>query len=230
MLLFGMLVNSCKHILIGDLKVAMRRPGRWLVPLTFFVLTVAVFPLGSAVQNTQLTIFAPAAIWVCALLALMLAQDSLFRDDFVEGNLDLLLLTSQPLAILVLVKTMAQWLLTGLPAALLAPGLGVMLGLESDIALLLGLTLLLGTPTIGLLGACGAALTVGLRSGGSLLVLLVLPLSVPVLIFATATVRTAAGELPFSQHLLLLASLLVAAIGLLPAVIASGLKIAGSST
>ena len=162
---------------------------------------------------------------MAALLATMLSLERLFRDDFDDGSLEQLLLSPHPLALLVLAKALAHWLLTGLPLLIASPLLGVLLGLPAQALGVLALSLLLGTPSLSLIGAIGVALTVGLSRGGVLLALLLLPLYVPVLIFATAAVAAAAQGLPATGQLLLLAALLAAAVTLAPLATAAGLRI-----
>src|SRR5690606_33916128 len=157
-------------------------------PLVFFLIVITFIPLGVSPESNTLALLAPGLLWVIALLASLLSLDSLFRSDFEDGTLEQLLVSPQPLAWMVLAKVLAHWLMTGLPLALLAPLLGVMLALPAEGYLPLVLSLLLGSGSLSLIGAIGAALTVALRKGGLLLSLIVMPLYVPVLIFGSGAV------------------------------------------
>lgn len=208
-----------------DLTLAMRHRGEMANPLLFLVLVVSLFPLGIGPEPELLRRLAPGLIWVAALLAAMLSLEGIFRSDFEDGTLEQLVLSSHPMSVLVLAKVLAHWLVTGLPLLIVAPGLGIMLGLEGAALGVLMLTILLGTPILSLIGAIGVALTVGLRRGGVLLSLLILPLYVPVLIFASSAVETAAAGLGWEAQLWILGSLLVLALALSPAATAAALRI-----
>ncbi len=210
-----------------DLRLAAQHPFQWLMPLGFFILAAMILPLGVGTDQNLLQSFAPGALWLCALLAALLAQEGMFRTDYEDGTLDLLLISPCPLPLLIASRVFVQWLVTGLPAVVIAPLLAHSYGLSWTSGWILAITLLLGTPLISLLGAVGASLVVGLNRGGMLITLLVLPLCVPVLIFATAAVRATAGGLPVSGHLLLLAAMLVLAATLAPLACAAGLRASG---
>jgi heme exporter protein B len=212
-------------VLKRDLTLAYRHRSELANPLLFFVIVVSLFPLGVSPESKILQTLAPGVIWVAALLAAMLSLDSLFRSDFADGALEQMVLTAHPVSVLVLAKVLAHWLVTGLPLIVLAPLLGVLLFLPADAMLTLIYTLLLGTPVLSLIGAIGVALTVGLRRGGILLSLLVLPLYIPVLIFAANAVNVAADGLSVSGQLYFLAALLVLAITLAPLAVAAALRI-----
>ena len=212
-------------LLKRDLTLAYRNRSGLANPLLFFIIVVSLFPLGVSPESKVLEIIAPGVIWVAALLAAMLSLDSLFRSDFEDGALEQLVLTAHPVAILVLAKVLAHWLITGVPLIILAPLLGVLLFLPSEAMPTLIFTLLLGTPILSLIGAIGVALTVGLRRGGILLSLLVLPLYIPVLIFASNAVNVAADGLPVVGQLYFLAALLVLALTLAPLAVAAALRI-----
>jgi len=167
----------------------------------------------------------PGVIWVAALLAALLSLEGIFRSDFEDGTLEQFLLSSHPVSVLVLAKVLAHWLITGLPLLVISPLLGVLLGLPGDAIMILLVTLMLGTPVLSLIGAVGVALTVGLRKGGMILSLLVLPLYVPLLIFAANAVDTAAAGLPVTAHLSLISALLVLALSLSPLATAAALRI-----
>jgi heme exporter protein B len=212
-------------LLKRDLTLAMRRRAEMVNPLLFFILVTSLFPLGVGANPNLLQAIGPGVIWVAALLAALLSLDGIFRSDFEDGTLEQFLLSSHPVSILVLAKVLAHWLITGLPLLLVSPLLGVLLGLSGDAIRVMMITLLLGTPVLSLLGAVGVALTVGLRKGGMILSLLVLPLYVPLLIFAAAAVDTAAAGLPVTAHLLFITALLILALSLSPPATAAALRI-----
>lgn len=212
-------------LLRRDLLLAYRHRGELANPLVFFVMVVTMFPLALGSDSALLQKLAPGAIWVAALLAAMLSLDSLFRSDFEDGSLEQIVLSPQPLAVLVLAKVLAHWLVTGLPLLLLAPVLGLLLQLPGQATGTLMLTLLLGTPALSLIGAIGVALTVGLRRGGLLLSLLVLPLYVPILIFAASAVGDAAAGLPTGAQMNLLGAMLLLSGTLAPFAAAAALRI-----
>lgn len=212
-------------LLWRDLLLAYRRRTEMINPLLFFVLVTALFPLGIGANPELLRNIAPGIIWVAALLAAMLSLDSVFRSDFEDGSLEQLLISAQPLSVLVLAKVIAHWLITGLPLLIVAPLLGLLLDLPGASIAALMLTLLLGTPVLSMIGAIGVALTVGLRRGGVILSLLVLPLYIPVLIFAANAVETSGAGLPITAHLSLLSALLVLSVSLTPLATAAALKI-----
>ena len=216
-------------LLRRDLKLAVRAPSQWLNPLLFFVIAISLFPLGIGPELNILREIAPGVIWVAALLAAMLAQDSLFRADFEDGALEQMLTSAHPMSAIIAAKVLAHWLVTGLPLILLSPILSVLMGLSWAGWWALLLTLLLGTPILSLLGAVGAALVVGVKRGGVLLSLLVLPLCIPVLIFATAVVQTAGVGLAIEGQMSLLGALLVLTITLSPIAIAGALRVTGGA-
>ena len=207
-----------------DLVLALRRRSEIANPLLFFILVITLFPLGIGAQPHLLQAIAPGIIWVSALLAAMLSLDSLFRSDFDDGSLEQILLSPHPTSILVLAKIFAHWLVTGLPLLIVAPLLAIFLGVPNHALGILLLTLLLGTPVLSLIGAIGVALTVGLRRGGMILSLLVLPLYVPVLIFAGNAVQMASGGLPVDAQINILISILLMALVLAPLPVAAALK------
>jgi heme exporter protein B len=212
-------------ILRRDLTLALRHRGEMANPLVFFVVVVSLFPLALGPEQDILTRVAPGIIWVAALLAATLAMDGMFRSDFEDGSLEQLLLSPHPPSILVLAKVLAHWLATGLPLILISPLLALFLHLPGEALAVLLATLALGTPTLSLVGAIGVALTVGLRRGGLLLTLLVLPLYVPVLIFAAGAVDNAAAGFPVAGQLYFLAALLVLSLTLAPLAAAASLRI-----
>lgn len=208
-----------------DLTLAMRRRAEAANPLLFFILVITLFPIGVGPRVQLLQTMAPGVIWVAALLAAMLSLDSIFRSDFDDGSLEQLLLSAHPVSVLILAKVTAHWLVTGLPLLLVAPVLAIFLGLPQQGVPTLLITLLLGTPVLSLIGAIGVALTVGLRRGGIILSLLVLPLYVPVLIFASNAVEMAASGLPVDAQLSMLSALLALALTLAPLPTAAALRI-----
>lgn len=208
-----------------DLLLAFRKRAEIINPLLFFVLVTALFPLGIGADPALLRAVGPGIIWVAALLAALLSLETIFRSDFEDGSLEQLLLSPHPLSVLMLAKVSAHWVITGLPLLLVAPLLGLLLDLGADANATLLLTLALGTPVLSLIGTIGVALTVGLRRGGMILSLLVLPLYVPVLIFASGAVSTAGAGLSISAHLSLLTALLALALSLSPAATAAALRI-----
>ena len=208
-----------------ELQTAFRSGAEVINPLWFFLIVITLFPLGIGPEPQTLARIAPGVVWVAALLASLLALERLFRDDYLDGSLEQLLLLPAPLPVIVLGKILAHWLLTGLPLLILSPLAALLLSLDFNSWLALALTLLLGTPTLSLLGAIGVALTVGLRRGGVLLSLLVLPLTIPVLIFATSAIDAAGQGLPVSGYLAVLGAILAVSATLSPFATAAALRI-----
>ena len=219
------LLRAFTLLLKRDLTLAMRHRAEMINPLLFFVLVTSLFPLGIGADPKLLQAVGPGVIWVAALLAALLSLEGIFRSDFEDGTLEQFLLSSHPVSVLVLAKVLAHWLITGLPLLVISPLLGVLLGLPGDAIIILLVTLTLGTPVLSLIGAVGVALTVGLRKGGMILSLLVLPLYVPLLIFAANAVDTAAAGLPVTAHLSLISALLVLSLSLSPLATAAALRI-----
>ncbi|OOF34910.1 heme exporter protein CcmB [Salinivibrio costicola] len=208
-----------------ELKVAFRQPADSLNPLWFFIIVITLFPLGVGPGPQLLQKIAPGVIWVAALLSALLSLERLFRDDYLDGSLEQMMLMPVPLPVLVIAKVIAHWLLTGLPLLLVSPVLALLLSLDSTSYQAVVLTLLLGTPTLSFVGAIGVALTVGLRKGGVLLSLLILPLYIPVLIFATSAIDMAALGADISGQLAILGAMLVGSITLAPFAIAAALRV-----
>ncbi len=219
-------MNRFVALVRRDLALGLRQNGTMVATLTFFVLAVALFPLGVGPEPGILSRIAPGVVWVAALLATTVSLDRLFQADYEDGSLELLLLEPLPLELTVLAKCLAQWLLTGLPLTVLSPLLGVLMQLHPDGLGVLTLAMAAGTPALSLIGAIGAALTVGVRRGGVLLSLLVLPLMIPVLIFGVAAVDAATQGLGARPHLLLLGGMSVGALALAPLAAAAGLRLA----
>lgn len=217
-------MNALLHLFTHDLRLQLRQGSDLVAPVAFFVLATVFVPLAVGPEPNLLAKLAPGIIWVTALLATLLALDRLFLRDYEDGSLDLLALSPLPLELAVMAKVAAHWVLTGLPLILTAPLLGVMMGLDTGSYATLEISLLLGTPILSLIGAVGAAVTLGARRGGALLAVLVLPLYVPVLIFATSAVGAVGDGLSARPHLLLLASILVLGLVLAPFAAAAALR------
>jgi len=214
-------------LLARDLQLVWRRPGDVIVVLAFFIVATVLFPLGIGPETNLLARIAAGVLWCAALFASLLSLDRLFAADYDDGALDLLLLAPWPLELAALAKCLAHWIVTGLPLALLAPLMGVVFGLSGAGLAALGLTLLVGTPTLSLIGGLAAALTLGARRGGALLALLALPLCVPTLIFGASAVEAVAMGEGFLTHLAVLAALALLALATLPWAIAAALRQAG---
>ena len=213
------------QIVARDVRLAFRQGGATTLVVVFFVLTVALFPLGVGPETAVLRRIAPGVIWVAALLAAMLSLDRLFQVDFEDGSLDQLALAPLPFELVAAAKCLAHWISTGLPLVVISPLLGVLLELNGEAYGALLLAMAAGTPSLSLVGGIGAALTVSIRRGGVLLSLLVLPLYIPVLIFGTGAIDAAATGLGGGAHLLVLAALLAAALPLAPWAIAGALRL-----
>lgn len=212
-------------LLIRDLRLAFRSGGGFGLGLAFFLILAVLVPLGVGAEGGTLGRIAPGILWVGALLACLLSLDRIFALDHEDGSLDLLATSPIPLEGVVAIKALAHWLVTGLPLTLLAPGLGVLLNLAPGAYGWLVLSLLLGTPTLSIVGAFGAALTVGLRRGGLLLSLLVLPLYIPTLIFGAEVVRRGADGMALGTPLALLSAISLGAAALLPFAAAAALRV-----
>ncbi|HYS14450.1 MAG TPA: heme exporter protein CcmB [Burkholderiaceae bacterium] len=219
------MIAAVGQVVRRDLLLAVRQRADVVNTLLFFVVVVTLAPLGVGPELNTLRTIAPGVVWVAALLASILSLNRLFAHDFADGTLEQLLLTREPLAAIVLGKVTAHWLVTGLPITAMAVPLGVMFDLSRAETATLVLALLFGTPALSLLGAIGAALTLGLRGGGVLVSLLVLPLNVPILIFGAGAVEAVAGGLSPQAHLLLLAALSLTTSVLAPWAIAAALRI-----
>jgi heme exporter protein B len=220
-------VTGFVALMARDLRLVWRRPGDVGVVLAFFVVATVLFPLGIGPEANVLARIAAGVLWCAALFAALLSLDRLFAADHEDGTLDLLLLAPWPLELAALAKCAAHWIVTGLPLAVIAPLLGVAFGLEAQSLLALGTTLLVGTPTLSLVGGLAAALTLGARRSGALLALLALPLCVPTLIFGASAVETIATGEGFATHLAILAALALVSLATLPWAIAAALRQAG---
>jgi heme exporter protein B len=209
-----------------DLLLAFRRRSDIVTTLFFFVIVVSLFPLGVGAETDLLRTIAPGILWVSALLASMLALGRLFALDYADGTLEQMLLSAEPISVIVIGKVIAHWLVSGLPLVLLAPLLAIQFDLPGDSIKVLFLSLLLGTPVLSLVGAIGAALTLGLRGGGALVSLLVLPLYIPILIFGAGAVGAEVSGIGASANLLLLGGALAAAAAMTPWATSAALRIA----
>jgi heme exporter protein B len=208
-----------------DLLLAARRKGDWLTSQFFFVMVVSMFPLGIGPEPEMLRRVAPGVMWVAALLASLLSLSRLFADDHRDGSLEQMLLSPEPPVLLALGKALAHWLIYGIPLLLIAPVLGIQFSLPGDAIGVLMLSLLIGTPVLSLLGSVGAALTLGLRGGGVLLTLLILPLYVPALIFGAGAVAATLSGLGPEANLSLLAAFMVLTLMVAPWVASAALRI-----
>jgi heme exporter protein B len=209
-----------------DLRLGFGAQGALLTTLLFFVLAVSLFPLGVGPEPQILARISAGVIWVAALLAALLSLDRLFQTDQEDGTLDLLAQAPLPLALTALAKVLAHWLTTGLPLSLMAPLLALLMQMDSEAIPVLLLALLLGTPSLSLIGAIGAALTLGAKRGAVLVPLLTLPLLIPVLIFGVGAVEAAAYGLTASPHLLLLGAFFAGSLALSPFAIAGAIRLA----
>lgn len=219
------LIGSLRATLSRELQLAFSSPGKIVNPLMFFMIAVSLFPLSGRWDIEELGRIAPGVIWVTALLSVMLSMEGLFRSDYDDGSLEQLLLSPQPLYFHLLVKVVGHWLVTGLPLVLMTPLLALLMNLPATGYGPLLISLLLGTPTLSVIAAIGTALTVGLARSGLLLAVLVLPLSIPVLVFGAGVVDYALNGLPLAGVIALLAALLALAFSLAPLAIGAALRI-----
>jgi heme exporter protein B len=220
-------MSGALALVARDLQLVWRRPGDVTVVLAFFVVATVLFPLGIGPETNVLARIAAGVLWCAALFASLLSLDRLFAADYEDGTLDLLLLAPWPLELAALAKCTAHWIVTGLPLAVLAPVLGLAFGLETERLMALAATLLVGTPTLSLIGGLAAALTLGARRSGALLALLALPLCVPTLIFGAGAVESVATGEDFRTHLAILAALALVSIATTPWAMAAALRQAG---
>ena len=221
-------MNIFTTILKRDLVLAVRYRAELLNPMLFFILVIILFQLGMRAEPAVLVTLAPAIVWIAALLSALLSLDHMFRSDMEDGALEQMIISTQPTSLLVLAKIIAHWVITGLAVTLVGPLLGLMLGLSFDATKVLFLTLLIGTPILSAIGSIGVALTVGLRRGGVILSLLVLPLFVPVLIFASQTVNTYIGGYPIAASISILIALLILSLSLAPWAASAALRMSVS--
>ena len=214
-----------RWIVARDLTLAWRRRADVLATLFFFVIVVSLFPLGIGPETQLLRSIAPGVVWVAALLASMLSLGRVFANDDQDGTLEQMLLTPQPLYLVVLGKILAQWLVSEVPLVLIAPLIGLQFDLASDTLVILFVSLLIGTPILSLIGSIGAALTLGLRGGGVLIALLILPLYIPVLIFGAGAVDASINGVSSQANLSLLGAFLVVSLVFAPWATSAGLRI-----
>jgi heme exporter protein B len=212
-------------IIRRELLIAFRRQADIFNPLWFFIIVITLFPLSIGPEPALLARIAAGIVWVAALLSALLSLERLFRDDFQDGSLEQMMLIPVPLPIVVISKVVAHWLLTGLPLILISPLLAVLLSLDFNTWLAVVLTLFIGTPTLSFIGAIGVALTVGLQKGGVLLSLLVLPLYIPILIFATSAIDAASLGMLYNGQLAMLGAMFMGAMTLTPFAISAALRV-----
>jgi heme exporter protein B len=212
-------------VVLRDLKLAMRRRIDAALPIVFFVIAASLVPLGVGPESQTLRQIAPGVVWVCALLAAMLSVTNLYAGDFADGSLEQMLLSGQSAVVIAAAKATAHWLVTGLPLVVAAPLFGLLFDMGAEAIVVLAVTLLLGTPVLSLLGSVGAALTLGLRSAGVLIVLLVLPLAIPALVFGTGAVAALEGGQRPSGHYSILGALLIFTALTAPPAAAAALRI-----
>ena len=219
------MMQTLRYVVFRDLLLAMRRRADVATTLFFFVIVASLFPLGVGPDPKLLRVMAPGILWVGALLASMLSLGRLFAEDYADGSLEQLVLAPEPLTLVVIGKVVAHWLVSGLPLVLISPVIALQFDLPREAMVTLLLALLLGTPLLSLIGAIGAALTVGVRGGGVLISLLVLPLYVPVLIFGAGAVDASAMGMDATGHLSILGALLLLGMVLAPWATAAALRI-----
>ncbi len=212
-------------VLRRELKIAFRKSAEIINPLWFFLIVITLFPLGIGPEPTLLARIAPGIVWVAALLSSLLSLERLFRDDYLDGSLEQLMLLPAPLTLTVIGKVCAHWMVTGLPLLIISPLMALLLSLDVKTWEAVAMTLLLGTPTLSFIGAIGVALTVGLRKGGVLLSLLVLPLYIPVLIFSTGAIDAASMGMPIGGYLAILGAMLAGSITLAPFATSAALRV-----
>ena len=220
------MLSTVFSLIARDLRLSLRRQADIASVLFFFIIVVSLFPLGVGPEPVLLRKLAPGVLWVAALLATMLSLPRLFADDHRDGTLEQLALAPQPLGLIVLGKVIAHWLVSGLPLTLLAPVLGLQFDLSTEALWMLTVSLLIGTPALSGIGAIGAALTLGVRGGGVLLSLLVLPLYIPVLIFGAGAVDATVAGVGAQAHLSLLGALTLGGVFFAPWPTAAALRIA----
>lgn len=219
------MLAAMNTIIRRELLIAFRRQADIFNPLWFFIIVITLFPLSIGPEPNLLARIAAGIVWVAALLSALLSLERLFRDDFQDGSLEQMMLMPIPLPLVVMSKVLAHWLLTGLPLILISPLLAILLSLDFNTWLGVVLTLLIGTPTLSFIGAIGVALTVGLQKGGVLLSLLVLPLYIPILIFATSAIDAASLGMAYNGQLAILGAMLVGSMTLTPFAISAALRV-----
>ncbi|PKI02309.1 heme exporter protein CcmB [Glaciecola sp. 33A] len=216
---------ALQSVFLKDVALAYRQRAELMQPLMFFVLVITLFPLAIGPSPETLQRIGGGVIWVAAILSLLLGMERMFRDDFADGSLEQYMLSPTPLYLIVVVKVLTHWLMHIVPLFLISPLLALFLNLTFDMYVALMLTLLLGTPLISFIGGIGVALTVGLHRGGVLLALLLIPIFIPLLIFATSAIESASMLLPYHAQLAIIAALLLFSVALSPMAIAYSLKV-----
>lgn len=208
-----------------DIALAYRQRAELLQPLLFFILVISLFPLGVGPEPETLRKIGPGVIWVAAILSSLLGMERLFREDFLDGSLEQIMLSGVSMSLVALVKVVTHWIVNIVPLLLLSPLFSLFLNLSDDMYWALISTLVIGTPILSLIGAIAVGLTVGLQKGGVLLALLLLPIFIPLLIFATSAVDAAYMQLPYNAHLAIIGAMLLLALALAPFAIAYALKV-----
>ncbi|ALE01601.1 heme exporter protein CcmB [Candidatus Pseudothioglobus singularis] len=208
-----------------DLKMALRNPSSFLNPLMFFVISISLFPIAISPEAQTLSSIAPGIIWVITMLSVLLSLNSLFHYDYDSGVLEQMVISHHSLPLILLAKTLAHWMLSGLPIIILSPFLGMALFINTEGIYILLLTLIIATPCLSLIGSIGASLVVGIKNSGMLLSLLILPLYIPILIFATSVVSQSQSNLPIDGQLYFLGFILILSLLITPFLSALSLKI-----
>ena len=218
-------MNIFVQTMTRDLKMALRNPSSFLNPLMFFVISISLFPIAISPEPQTLSSIAPGIIWVITMLSVLLSLNSLFHYDYDSGVLEQMVISHHSLPLILLAKTLAHWMLSGLPIIILSPFLGMALFINTEGIYILVLTLIIATPCLSLIGSIGASLVVGIKNSGMLLSLLILPLFIPILIFATSAVSQSQSNLPIDGQLYFLGFILILSLLITPFLSALSLKI-----
>lgn len=218
-------MNIFVQTMTRDLKMALRNPSSFLNPLMFFVISISLFPIAISPEAQTLSSIAPGIIWVITMLSVLLSLNSLFHYDYDSGVLEQMVISHHSLPLILLAKTLAHWMLSGLPIIILSPFLGMALFINTEGIYILVLTLIIATPCLSLIGSIGASLVVGIKNSGMLLSLLILPLFIPILIFATSAVSQSQSNLPIDGQLYFLGFILILSLLTTPFLSALSLKI-----
>ena len=218
-------MNIFVQTMTRDLKMALRNPSSFLNPLMFFVISISLFPIAISPEAQTLSSIAPGIIWVITMLSVLLSLNSLFHYDYDSGVLEQMVISHHSLPLILLAKTLAHWMLSGLPIIILSPFLGMALFINTEGIYILVLTLIIATPCLSLIGLIGASLVVGIKNSGMLLSLLILPLFIPILIFATSAVSQSQSNLPIDGQLYFLGFILILSLLITPFLSALSLKI-----
>lgn len=218
------MLKAMWSVIKRDLLLYFQQWSECLMPLVFFMLVVSLFPLGLGMDPKLLARITPAVIWIAVVLSLLLSLESVFRQDYQEGSLEQMVLSPYPLSILLLAKSIAHWIMVGVPLLMLAPFLSILLQGSTKGLAVLGFTLLFGIPTLSLIGSIGAALTIGLPNGGALLAVLVVPIMMPIVIFGTSALSAVLNGISFDAELYVLAALFVLALVLGPVALSHSVR------